>query len=137
MNSNKITLRQAAKEAGISPSLIYHYIQKGLLPKPTHVPNKEKGRGSLAVYDKSIVQNIKRIKNELKTTHSLSKARDRLSITSNNKESFVIKKLEHLLVSAKQKKMDEKSFKNELEELTGFVINPSLASTCYTGEKLQ
>ena len=73
-----ISLKEAALKSKVSPSLIYHYIQKGLLPSPSHVPNK--GGGALAVYPKSIVQNILRIKKALKKKRSLDQVREGLSV---------------------------------------------------------
>lgn len=133
MPKEKITLKEAAKLANVSPSLIYHYIKKGLLRKPDHIPNP-KGRGILAVYPPNIVDTILQIKDKLKTVHSLSQIGKEFSI---NKEEFVIKRLEELLALAKKKNPSDPRFKEGLQSLTGFVASPSLSSTCYTGEKFK
>ena len=137
MEREKITLREVAELAGVSPSLIYHYIKNGLLQKPERIPNTKKGRGALAVYNKSILQNISKIQNELKKTHSINQVKERLNMTPQEKEKIVINKLKELLNLAKQRKHSDASFKQELEKLTGFVVSPSLASTCYSGEKFE
>ena len=129
MEPKKIPLKEAAKLAKVSPSLVYHYIHKGLLRKPDRIPNP-KGRGVLAVYPQTIVQEIERIRHELKSTHSLNQVQLSLAI---NKEQVIIEDLEKLLRWAKQSKYDDPYFKDTLQNLSGYVFSPSLASTCYLG----
>src|SRR5688572_8536142 len=105
-----ISLKEAALKSKVSPSLIYHYIQKGLLPSPSHVPNK--GGGALAVYPKSIVQNILRIKKALKKKRSLDQVREGLSV---EKKKIVAEEIGKLYAYVSKENYDEEALRERLQ----------------------
>ena len=119
VEEEEISLQKAATLAEVSASTVYYYIKKGLLRKPKHIPNIEKGRGSLAVYPKSMVDQIKFIKANLEDTHSIVQLKKKME-NPNSKEDLqkrYVKITGRLLELAKEGKQEEQEFKD-----LGFIL---------------
>lgn len=109
-NKEHITLRELATHFKMSPSAIYNYIKKGLLPRPNRIPNTDKGRGTLAIYPKSIIKQVEKIKKWLEHTHSLDRVAKELPLSKAEKQELIdgkLKKLQHL---NREGKYDTKEF---------------------------
>lgn len=108
-----ITLRELAHKFGMSGSAIYNYIKKGLLPRPNRIPNTEKGRGTLAIYPKSIIKQVEEIKKRLEHIHSLDRVAKELPLSKKEKQDLIEKKLKKLQCLNKKGKFDTQEFAEE------------------------
>lgn len=117
MKKNKITLREAAKIIGISPTTIYNYIKKGLLPKPERVPNLEEGRGTKAIYDKDIIKKIQQIRSKLDSTHSLNNIIKDLEIPDQKKKRKMLVTIEKIKKLVSQGIFKGERFNKEVSSL--------------------
>jgi len=122
-----ITLKALSKECGISVSTIYLYIKKGLLPRPKRIPNKAQGRGTIALYPRSIIEKINDIRRELKSVHSIEQVRERFPISGEEKKKAVKDLLGELL-----KKAEKGSFDDEFKEDLNNLLN-NVNATASTG----
>ncbi len=134
MEQNIITMKEAASKAGVSRSLLYHYIKMGLLPKPEHVPGK-KGRGASAVYTDNIVETILQIKSRLEDTHSIENIEESISMPEDVRQHFIIKKLKKLLHIAEKGEYKDKAFNRELSNIGGLTKASSVTANLYMGEE--
>lgn len=134
MKQNIITLREAARRSGVSPSTIYHYIKSGVLPPPEHRPNEKAGRGILAVYPESIVNSILQIKYQLQDIHSLSMVDRNIGMPEETRKNIIIRKLEQLLNFAKKGLIKDEKFKRELRNVEGMIGASLVTANLYTGE---
>ena len=117
--SKQITLEKAADKAGVSPSTIYNWIKKGLLPAPTRVPNKERGRGVRAMYDEEIVESMLKIKKGLVENHSIEVVKKKIAISDDEKKGMLSKHLDALMNFVKGKKYNDEEFTKRLDKLHG------------------
>ena len=134
MEQNIITMKEAASKAGVSRSLLYHYIKMKLLPKPEHIPGK-KGRGASAVYTDNIVEKILQIKSRLEDTHSIENIEESISIPEDVRQHFIIKKLKKLLHIAEKGEYKDKSFNRELSNIGGLTSASTVTASLYMGEE--
>ena len=113
MEEEEITLQEAAKLVvkPISASTVYYYIKKGLLPKPKHIPNTKKGRGSLAVYPVSMVRRIQYIRDQLAKNHSINELINEVAPTNEDIKKLYSKTLDELSDLVKKGKHNEPEFK--------------------------
>jgi len=112
-----IKLEEIAKEAGLtSKSIIYHYIKKGLLPKPYSRPTKDH-RGAEAVYPKKYIKLIKEIRDRLEGTHSLDKVKKDMEdeIPEGKKEEIITVQANKLAELAKEGKYDSEEYKQAVD----------------------
>ncbi len=117
--SAKITLHEAARKAGISPSTVYHWIKNGLLPRPEQVPNIEKGRGVRAVFPESILNSMTKIKKSLKESHSIKIVKRNTSVPETEKKSLIQENLKELTDFVKSDKYNDQEFEQRLANLQG------------------
>lgn len=130
-----MNLESIAKESGIHRMTINRYIKDGLLEKPEYIPNKVKRRGQLAVYrkDKDIIQKIKKIRQNLKITHSVEQIKKALN--KKIKKKTYINRLQQLLKWAKKdNRYEGAEVEQELLNILNLTKATTVTATSYTFE---
>lgn len=127
-----ITLRELAQHFDMSGSAIYNYIKKGLLPRPNRIPNTEIGRGTLAIYPKSIIKQVKEIKNRLEHIHSLDRVAKELPLSKTEKQKLIDKKLKKLQCLNKEGKYDTEEFVEEYRAIDSLRLASASTGTSIT-----
>ncbi|MBL7131294.1 MAG: hypothetical protein ISS45_07845 [Candidatus Omnitrophica bacterium] len=128
---NYIKLKDLATECDIQVSTIYNYVKQGILPSPLRIPNEEYNRGVWAVYPRSIIKRVKKIKKRLKETHSLKQLKNEFSLSPRGKNEAISTRLIHLARLAKMGKYDPKKLSQELMDTVNLV-----KATATTGTNL-
>jgi DNA-binding transcriptional MerR regulator len=134
MEEGYITLKEVAKRARVSPSLLYHYIKMGLLERPEHIPNTKAGRGSLAVYREGVVDAILQIRSRLESTHSLKTVNEDIKMEEEKRKSLLLKITNKINKLIKRNQYNSEEFKREISNLSGLTRASSVTATLYTGE---
>jgi DNA-binding transcriptional MerR regulator len=109
-----LTVKEFAKEAGVSLNLIYYYVRLGLLTKPRRSISGAHG-GILSVYDKQLLKRMKEIRELRETGKSLLEIKKILKPSNEVQQNAVIDCLRDLISRAMRGDYKDETFQEQIQ----------------------